>query len=988
MTAAERRAARRRRAATPGVEGPVIPQATYRVQLNAGFTFRDATAIVPYLAALGISHVYCSPYFRARSGSPHGYDVVDHNAFNPEIGERADFERFVAALRAHGMGHIVDIVPNHVGILGADNDWWMDVLENGEASAYAEVFDIDWAPSNPDRAHKVLVPVLADPYGTVLERGELQLRFEPASGSFAVFYQSHRLPLDPRTYPRILDRVAALVSNSELENIRRAFAALPGRHSPTPEQVAERSREKELHKRRLAVLAAGRTAVAAALEAAVRSFAGIAGAPASFDALHELLELQAFHLTYWRVAADDINYRRFFDVNDLAALRVDNETVFEATHRLLLQLIAEGKIDGLRVDHVDGLYDPAGYVRRLQQRIGMVTGRPWRRALYLVVEKISASFEHLPDGWPVHGETGYHFMNVVNRMLIDAATQARMDRVYRLVTGEPLEWRDVAYECQQLVLRRSLASELNVATNQLARIARSDRNTRDFTFSNLRHALAEVIACFPVYRTYVTDTVSDGDRRYIEWAIATARRRRAATEASVFDFVRAALLLQLPAASDGEWRVRRAFVMKFQQITAPITAKGIEDTALYRYNRLISLNEVGGEPGNYGGGVRAFHADAEYRVRHWPHEMLATSTHDTKRSEDVRARLDVLSEMTTPWREAVRRWTRINRTRKREVDGAQAPSSNDEYHFYQTLLGSWPLGAADAAGAGAYRERLEAYMIKAAREAKLRTSWTESDPAYEEALLQFVRSALEPRDNNLFLADFLEFERHVVRFGLLNSLSQTLCRLTAPGVPDTYQGNELWDFSLVDPDNRRPVDYQHRRRLLAELEQRAPTLPVRELLENMEDGRCKLLLICKALQLRRAQPQLFSHGDYRPLRVHGTRAHHVCAFARRCARQSLVVIAPRLYRRLLDDPARLPLGTAVWENTLIELPRDEPGGRSLHNVLDGAQLQPVTYGETLGIPLAQALAEFPVALLTAGCEAPADASGAGARDGSQIEQCA
>jgi (1->4)-alpha-D-glucan 1-alpha-D-glucosylmutase len=952
--------------------GPVIPRATYRLQLNAGFSFADATAIVPYLAALGISHVYCSPYFRARSGSQHGYDVVDHNAFNPEIGERADFERFVAALRAHGMGHIVDIVPNHVGILGADNEWWMDLLENGEASAYAAFFDIDWAPSNPDRAHKVLVPVLADPYGTVLERGELELRFEPDTGSFAVFYQSHRLPLDPHTYPRILDRVATLVFNGELENIRRALAALPDRRSPTPEQVAERSREKELHKRRLAALASSNGAVAAALATAVRSFTGTPGEPASFDALHELLELQAFHLTYWRVAAEDINYRRFFDVNDLAALRVENEAVFEVTHRLVLQLIAEGKIDGLRVDHVDGLYDPAGYVRRLQRRIAAVTGKPWARALYLVVEKITASFEHLPTDWSVHGETGYHFLNVVNRMLVDAATRIRMDRVYRAMSGESLEWRDVAYECQQLVLRRSLASELNVATNQLARIARSDRDTRDFTFNNLRQALAEVIACFPVYRTYVAESVADSDRRYIEWAIATARRRRAATEASVFDFVRAALLLELPASTDTALRAVRAFVMKFQQITAPITAKGIEDTALYRYNRLISLNEVGGEPGNYGGGVRAFHADAEYRVRHWPHEMLATSTHDTKRSEDVRARLNVLSEMTTPWREAVRRWMRINRTRKREIDGQPAPSSNDEYHLYQTLLGSWPLTVTDAAGAAAYRERVEAYMIKAVREAKLRTSWTESDPAYEEALLQFVRTALEPRDGNLFLADFLEFQQRVVRFGLLNSLSQTLCKLTAPGVPDIYQGNELWDFSLVDPDNRRPIDYQQRRLLLDELERHGGELPLAELTGRMEDGRCKMFLIWKVLQLRREQPWLFSHGDYRALRVHGPHAHHVCAFARRCARQSLIVIAPRLFRRLLDDPARLPLGSAVWENTLIELPRDERNRHAFRNVLDGAELQPIRQGDVTGVLVAQALAQFPVALLTAGAKQAAD----------------
>jgi (1->4)-alpha-D-glucan 1-alpha-D-glucosylmutase len=945
--------------------GPQIPQATYRVQLNAGFTFRDATAIVPYLASLGISHVYCSPYFRARAGSAHGYDVVDHNSFNPEIGERPDFEQFVAALRAHGMGHIVDLVPNHVGILGADNDWWMDVLENGEASAYAGFFDIDWAPPNPDRAHKVLVPVLAASYGTVLERGELELRFEPERGSFALYYYAHRLPLDPRSYPRILDRVPALVSSTELENIRRALAALPDRSDPTAEKIAERSRTKELHKQRLAALAAANPAVASAIEAAVRSFMGTPAEPASFDALHELLELQAYHLAYWRVAADDINYRRFFDVNDLAALRVENEEVFEVTHRLVLELIGAGQIDGLRIDHVDGLYDPAGYVRRLQRRVGEVRGVPWARALYLVVEKITASFEHLPPDWAVHGETGYHFANVVNRMQIDSATRVRMDRVYRGVTGELLEWRDVAYECQQLVLRRSLPSELNVATNQLTRIARSDRNSRDFTFNTLRHALAEVIASFPVYRTYIAESVSDADRRYIEWAIGAARKRRAATEASVFDFVRAALLLELPARTDAQLRDMRAFVMKFQQITAPITAKGIEDTAMYRYNRLISLNEVGGEPGTYGSGVRAFHADCEYRTRNWPHEMLSTSTHDTKRSEDVRARLNVLSEMTTPWRDAVRRWTLINRTRKREVEGQPAPSANDEYHLYQTLIGSWPPLEMDADAAKAYCERVEAYMIKAVREAKVRTSWTESDPAYEEALLQFVRSALEPRGNNLFLTDFLDFQRRVARFGLLNSLSQTLCKLTSPGVPDIYQGNELFDFSLVDPDNRRPVDYQRRQELLEGLKG-ASAPPLRELLQHPEDGRCKLFLTWKALQLRREHPQLFLHGEYRRLSVRGVRAHHLCVFARRHAGHVLVVVAPRLYRRLLDDPARLPLGETIWQDTLIELPREERSRQVFTNVLDGSQVAPEQHGGVTGLFAADALNAFPVAMLMAG----------------------
>ena len=947
-------------------QGPVIPRATYRVQLNASFTFKDATAIIPYLATLGISHVYCSPYFRARAGSTHGYDVVDHNSFNPEIGDRSDFERFVAELRAHGMGHVLDIVPNHVGIMGSDNAWWMDVLENGQASVYADFFDIDWAPANPALADRVLVPVLGDAYGVVLERGELELRFERELGSFAVFYHENRFPLDPRTYPLILDRALAHTSSAELEQLRRSFSALPNRFEPTEEQIKARDRDKETHKRALVALCDSDHLIAQAVDAALRSFGGDTGEPASFDALHELLEVQAYRLAYWRVASDDINYRRFFDVNSLAGLRVENASVFEATHRLLLELVGAGKIDGLRVDHPDGLYDPAGYVTRLQKRVADVTSSTAALPIYLVVEKITASFEHLPADWPVHGETGYHFANVVNRMLVDAATRTRMDRVYRGFVAEPIEWQSVAYECQHLVLRRLLASELNVVANRLTRIAQLDRRTRDFTFNSVRHALAEVIACFPVYRTYITDRVAENERRYIEWAVASAKRRGSATEAPVLDFVRAALLLELPASTERA-RVRMlAFARKFQQITAPITAKGVEDTALYRFNRLASLNEVGGEPDAYGASVRAFHADSQYRAKNWPHEMLATSTHDTKRSGDVRARINVLSEMTMLWRKAIERWSRINRTRKREVDGRPAPSPNDEYLLYQTLLGSWPVEELDEDGNAAYRERIEAYMVKAAREAKLRTSWASVNIEYEEALAQFIRATLERPEGNLFLSDFVAFQRRLVRFGLLNGLSQTLCKLTAPGVPDIYQGNELWDFSLVDPDNRRPVDYDRRRRMLAELQQKAnATDPqwVRSLAESSCDGRSKLWLTWRVLQFRRACGELFRRGEYLPLRVTGEHASNLCAFARRREKELAIVIAPRLYLRLLGGREQLPLGADVWENTTIELPRgyDIDGG-ALRNVLDGSEVLPgrVERPELLA---ADALLNFPVALL-------------------------
>jgi (1->4)-alpha-D-glucan 1-alpha-D-glucosylmutase len=952
-----------------------IPRVTYRLQLNAAFTFRDATAIVPYLASLGISHVYCSPYFRARSGSMHGYDVVDHNSFNPEIGTREDFEEFVATLRDHHMGHILDIVPNHVGIMGSDNLWWMEVLENGEASVYAEYFDIDWAPANPVLAHKVLVPVLADPYGLALERGEIELRFEPQSGSFAFFYHEHRFPLDPRTYPRVLDRALAHVSDPTLETLRRGFGSLPDRFDLTRERIDELHRNKEEHKRSLASLAAGNADVASAIDAAVRSFAGDQRESASFDALHELLEQQAFRLSYWRVAADAINYRRFFDVNDLAGLRVENEAVFEATHRLVLELVREGKIDGLRVDHPDGLFDPGQYFHRLQSRIAGATsqanfglaGEKRDLPTYLVVEKITASFESLPPSWPVHGETGYHFANVVNRMLVDAATEARLDRVYQSFIGMHLEWQDVAYEAQHLVLRRSLASELNVVANRLARIAETDRNTRDFTFSSVRQALAEVIASFPVYRTYVSDTVSQDDRRYIDWAVATAKARRSVTEAPVFDFVRSALLVELPSTSELMSRRIRMFAMKFQQVTAPVTAKGVEDTALYRFNRLISLNEVGGEPAVYGSSVRAFHVDSQHRARFWPHEMLATSTHDTKRSGDVRARINVISEMTAVWRQTIERWSRFNRSRVREVDGRPAPSPNDEYLLYETLVGSWPLEELDDAGASAYRERIEAYLIKAAREAKTRSSWSNVNSAYEEALAQFVGAILDRRNGNLFLSDFLSFHQRVVRFGLLNGLTQTLCKLTAPGVPDIYQGDDLWDFSLVDPDNRRPVDYATRLEVLTKLQQQcARDLQpewVRSLVSNLNDGRCKLYLIWRVLQFRRDHEALFRDGEYLPLRVSGDHAAKVCAFARRLEGELAVVVAPRLYLRLLGERADPPLGVGVWGNTSIELPRGFDARSPLESVLGGDRVT-AQHSSPGVIAVGSALSQFPVALLT------------------------
>ena len=966
------------RAAGPDSTSVIIPRATYRLQLNAGFTFKDATALVPYLSTLGISHIYCSPYFKARPGSVHGYDVVDHNSLNPEIGTRKDFDEFVATLRAHNMGHILDFVPNHVGIMGADNAWWMDVLENGKASRFADFFDIDWSPPNPALAGKLLVPALGDPYGTILERGELQLKYESELGSFAMFYFQHRFPIDPSTYPVVIERALAHFGSPipglrELESLSAAFRNLPDRENTEASRVIERDRDEEIHKQRLMELLNANPELHAATEGAAREISGTPGNPSSFDALHDLLERQCYRLAYWRVAADDINYRRFFDVNDLAALRMENDAVFESTHRLVLELLQEGKLDGLRIDHPDGLYDPAQYFQKLQAKAREATNRD----LYLLVEKITASFERLPP-WPVHGTTGYNFVNVVNGLFVESRAKGRLDRVYRSFIGDYLEWPDTAYDSKVLVLRTSLAAELNVLANQLARIAQTDRHTRDFTLTNLRQALTDVIAAFPVYRTYVTDSVvSEEDRRYIEWAIARARSRSSSMNIPLLEFVRSMLLADTSTIAEPYHAQVRAFACKFQQVTAPVTAKGVEDTALYRFTRLASLNEVGGEPETFGTSIRQFHADAQHRAKNWPHEMLGSSTHDTKRSEDVRARINCLSEMPALWRKSIQRWSRINRARRKIVNDLPAPGPHAEYLLYQTLLGTWPVASSTQADDtqllkalnedvfAAYRERIEEYMVKASREAKRRTSWANVNEEYENALRQFIRLSLETRDGNPFPTEIGELSRRLARFGYLNSLSQTLCKLTAPGVPDVYQGNEIWDWSLVDPDNRRPVDFAIRKRLLEEVKGWPAGNLSDELgaaLESIEDGRVKLHVIWAALQVRAAHEKLFREGSYLPLKVSGERAAHVLAYARKRGDELAIVAIPRLYLRLLGEKHRLPHGADVWGDTRIELPR-KIAGAAFQNAMNGKIVEVQATGEERALSAAAVFSDFPVALL-------------------------
>ena len=947
-----------------------VPRSTYRLQFNRSFTFAQAAEVVPYLAELGISHCYASPYLRARPGSMHGYDIIDHHHLNPEIGTPEDYDRFIRALRQHGMGQILDIVPNHMGVMGSDNAWWLDVLENGEASSYADFFDIDWEPLKDELQGKVLVAVLADQYGTVLERGDLKLAFDAEQGEFSIWYFQHKFPVNPCEYPRILAPAAEQIRQQaapdnqnllELESMISAFSHLPRRQDAGPEKRAERVRDKEIHKRRLALLCGRAHEVAGNIAGVVEWMNGSPSDPTSFEPLHELIKAQAFRLAHWRVAADDINYRRFFDVNDLAALRQECEAVFLATHEFVLQLLAEGKVNGLRIDHPDGLYNPKQYFERLQRENEPgEDGRKHAAARsYVIAEKILTGSEQLPPDWPIQGTTGYEFANLVNGLFVDPQGEAPLTRIYEEFTGERSDFRKLVYDCKKLVMDRSLNSELNVLANHLSRIALSDRHTCDFTLKSLRDALAEIVACFPVYRTYVSEQqVSESDCRYIREAVECAKSVSGAADLSVFDFIRDILLTQ-QAEGHPPYYQRSVihFAMRFQQYTSAVMAKGLEDTGLYRYNRLVSLNDVGGDPLRFGVAPEEFNAATLSRAASWPHSMLAGSTHDSKRSEDVRARINVISELPDEWREHVLRWRDLN---GRHKSTAGIPSANDEYLFYQTLAGCWPMAQDPARLPESFVQRVCDYMLKAVREAKQHTSWANQNELYESGTVKFVRNVLSSAE---FRQQFAAFQRKLEHFGMLTSLSQTLLKLAAPGVPDTYQGNELWEFNLVDPDNRRTVDYGTRRQMLSQIKAAAQSNLENfshGLAQDMRDGCIKMYVLWKALQLRVQLAEVFSNGVYSPLQASGQHAKHVVAFSRVLDGSMVIVAVPRLCARLLQGVPQLPVGSRVWDDTTLIV----PCGRELRNVLTGERVCGEKDDGHQVIPATALFNYFPVALLT------------------------
>ncbi len=857
------------------MSGCRVPSSTYRLQLTSTFTARHALELVPYLNALGIGAVYLSPILKARAGSGHGYDVVDHGQVNPELGTVDDFRELGKALRNAGMGLIVDIVPNHMCIADAANWRWWDVLENGPSSPQAQFFDIDWSAPRKDLADKVLVPVLGDQYGSVLEAG--QLRLEYTEGAFSLAYWEKRFPVAPRTWLNVLAPIEATLAMelgdshdqvNELRSIMTALSYLPLRTETDPLRISERQREKKIIKARIARLNAESSEFNASLESRLQVINGRPGVPESFNELEALLADQAYRLSYWRVAADEINYRRFFDVNELAAIRVENPVVFEAVHATILDGVREGWITGLRVDHPDGLYDPARYFTDLQRAAAAATGaQQWhdsKQPFYVVAEKIMGSEEQRRRNWAVHGTTGYGFLNEVNGLFVDPSSEVHLRSTYETFTGERSRLADLIYECKRLILRVSLSSELNVLTARLDRICQQHRQTRDFTLYSLRYALREVIAWFPVYRTYIAEaqrTVDPEDRRHILGAVEQAKECNPATSSTIFDAIASILLLDdPPGLTDEQISERRLFVMRFQQLTGPVMAKGVEDTAFYRQYPLASINEVGGDPLVFGLDPPAFHERTKARASQWPSNLLASSTHDTKRSEDVRARINVLSEIAGEWQAALNRWRDMNKHYKQIVDGEPAPDSNTEYLLYQTLIGTWPLAGAAAAAEAEYVGRIQAYMEKASREAKLHTSWINPDPAFDDALRTFVTNLLTP--GNAFLQDIDRFSMGITTAGLLNALSQTVIKMMCPGVPDTYRGTELWDFSLVDPDNRRPVDFRTRQHLLSTLpgDGQDAAAWLSDAVHQMEDGRLKLFITSRLARLRHTGAGVLSTG--------------------------------------------------------------------------------------------------------------------------------
>ena len=944
-----------------------IPIATYRLQFNKRFRFEDAEALVPYLHRLGISDLYASPIFKARIGSSHGYDMTDPSRLNPELGTDEEFEALVQRIKHYGMGLLLDIVPNHMAA-SPENPWWMDLLENGPDSPYATFFDIDWSPIGSALKNKIILPILDRPYRQALENQEIVLKLEEAG--FFIFYREFKLPLNVKSYKLVVSsRMKALETTlgsdhpavQQLKKLVDAIEHLPSVGSTHPQKALRNYQNRQAIKEDLWCIANTSAEVKTFLRDNITLSNGKKGARRSFDLLDKLLAQQIYRLDFWKTARKQINYRRFFDISDLVGIRVELPQVFEATHALILSLVNEGKVNGLRVDHIDGLYNPLEYLFRLQHYIAPQTEESGELSgFYIVVEKILASDELLPQEWPVSGTTGYDFLNAANALFVDREGVQTMDDTYSRLTGSRVNFENVIYEKKRQVMSELFTGEVHALGQHLACLAQQGWSASGLSLEELANAIIEVTACLPVYRTYIrAPEVSTKDGLYMERATQEARRRNPALMVAALDFLKQVLFLNFPADFNPEQKETwLRFVLRWQQITSAIMAKGLEDTAFYTYNRLISLNEVGSNPEFASLSVEEFHHRNLTRLSRYPYSMNATSTHDTKRSEDVRARINVLSEMPTTWESCLTRWSQWNQAEKQTVSGRLVPDLNMQMFLYQTMVGAWPLSQEEVPE---FKNRLKAHMVKAAREAKVFTSWLSPDTEYEAALLEFVEAILKTSDQDEFLSDFLQFQRQIAYYGALNALAQVLLKVTSPGVPDFYQGTELWDLSLVDPDNRRPVDFKKRIKLLYDLIQKelsGPLSLIHQILNSWEDGRVNFYVTYKALNFRRTHGDLFLEGNYIPLQVGGKRREHVCAFARRQGRSWALTVVPRLLTKLVGVGI-LPLGPQVWGKSLLLLPEDAP--EHWLNVFTGENL--TVSMPTKGVPLSRIFSLFPVALL-------------------------
>lgn len=1036
-------------------DGPWAPLATYRLQFNQDFRLADAQTLVSYFSRLGVTHLYASPLLRARQASTHGYDVVDPLAVNPRLGNMADLISLVTELRKLGLGLILDIVPNHMAA-SIENPYWRDVLTYGPNSPFARWFDIDWRLPDPDMWGRVLAPALGDHRSRVLEADQIRLVW--SDGRFLLRYFDHDFPVDPATVPSICiygwaDLVQQLEPDSptlhKMSDILIRLKELPKLVLRLRKQVNLDREQTEAWLAEFAQLVVHSPTIQAWAE---RTAAGFTQGVEGRRRLRKLLDCQPYRLVYWREAARRINYRRFFDINDLVSLRQEDPQVFEATHTVILRLVDDNLLDGVRIDHIDGLRDPLGYLRRLSEAFAAHarTGR----TLPIFVEKILAPHEKLPRDWPVAGTTGYEFLNQAEAVFVSPSGYAAIEQWYRLILGQRNDFADLAIRGKRRVLHADLAPQVGRLADTLWRLREdavcrltarskpeaaslaepdagaapepSDVVTRDLptgvattatstamaatsaaataaadnsaapasglanlTRRELTTAIVEVAAALPIYRTYVdatSSTVGEVDRAHVQAALDAARAAgRARPEALAF--LGDVLQLEDSATTSERDRAQRVnFIQRFQQLTSPAAAKGIEDTAFYAYVPLGSLNEVGGEPRLASTDpVADLHAANAERAAAWPWTMLCVTTHDTKRTADVRARLDVLSELPETWIDWATRWRRAHRGHQTLVGGKKTPDAADQYLFYQTLVGLWPAPdhehpsrlPADTELAD-LRERIDAYMIKAAREAKRHTSWTRQNRGYEQALRAFVGQALpSAAADSPFLADVQQLVARIARPGFWNSLSRTLIQFTAPGTPDLYQGDEVWNFALVDPDNRRPIDYQQRRLLLDEVitgsegSEDSRNEFVESLVQSPEDGRIKLHLIHCALAARRNHPEIFAASEYLPLEVRGPGQDHIVAFARVAARQhasepveaerehAALVVVPRLTTGLRSAPFDPPIGTDVWSETALILP-DALRRRGWTNRLTRQQLAPPG-GASL--PIAQLLSAFPAALL-------------------------